>query len=158
MNLENHVWIYALEGDLDQVLVWLVIWFLWDCDIWKHCFQNIEEIDIKNKSEENKQRLKEHQKKYCKVKSSALKIFIFFCLHTIKMGDKSWFLVKKALLRNYFIKVNNQLILITKLTGKIGSFKYFIGYISNYGIIPLYIMLPKMHPFAKYFDRNLVIY
>ena len=74
------------------------------------------------------------------------------------MGDKSWFLVKKALLRIHFIKVNNQLILITKLTGKIGLFKYFIGYIGNFGIIPLYIMLPKMNPFAKYFDRNLVIY
>ena len=32
MNLENHAWIYALEGDLDQALIWLVIWFLWDCD------------------------------------------------------------------------------------------------------------------------------
>ena len=29
-------------------------------------------------SEENKQRLKEHQKNYCEVKSSALKIFFFF--------------------------------------------------------------------------------
>ena len=34
-----HVWIYAPEGDLDQALVWLVIWFLWDYDIWKYCFQ-----------------------------------------------------------------------------------------------------------------------
>ena len=48
--------------------------------------------------------------------------------------------------------------MITKLTGKIGLFKYFIGYIGNFGIIALYIMLPKMNPFAKYFDRNLVIY
>ena len=32
--------------------------------------------------------------------------------------------------------------------------KYFIGYISNSGIIPLYIILPQMNPYVKYFDKN----
>ena len=33
-------------------------------------------------------------------------------------------------------------------------FKYFIVYISNTGIIPLYIILPKMNVYVKYFDKN----
>ena len=36
--------------------------------------------------------------------------------------------------------------------GNKGVFKYFIGYISNAGIVPLYIKLPQMN--AKYFDSN----
>ena len=37
--------------------------------------------------------------------------------------------------------------------GKRG-FMYFIGYISNDGIIPLCIKFPQMNAFAKYFDNN----
>ena len=41
--------------------------------------------------------------------------------------------------------------------GNKGAFKYFIGYKSNAGIIPLYIKLPKMNAYAKYFkDSKLV--
>ena len=41
--------------------------------------------------------------------------------------------------------------------GNKGAFKHFIGYKSNAGIIPLYIKLPKMNAYAKYFkDSKLV--
>ena len=35
-----------------------------------------------------------------------------------------------------------------------GGLKYFIGYISNFGIIPLYIKIPQMNAFVKNFDSN----
>ena len=35
-----------------------------------------------------------------------------------------------------------------------GGFKYFIGHISNFGIIPLYIKIPQMNAFVKNFDSN----
>ena len=35
-----------------------------------------------------------------------------------------------------------------------GAFKHFIGYISNSGNIPLYIILPQMNAYVKYFDKN----
>ena len=38
--------------------------------------------------------------------------------------------------------------------GNKGAFQYFIGYISNVGIIPVYIKLPQIHEFVKYFDNN----
>ena len=34
------------------------------------------------------------------------------------------------------------------------AFKYFIEYVSNSGIIPLYIILPQMNAYVKYFDKN----
>ena len=37
---------------------------------------------------------------------------------------------------------------------KRGAFKYFIGYISNTSIIPLYIKHTQMNTYTKYFDRN----
>ena len=37
--------------------------------------------------------------------------------------------------------------------GRRGSFKYFIGYITNYAN-PLSIKLPQMNGYAKYFDRK----
>ena len=37
--------------------------------------------------------------------------------------------------------------------GRRGSFKYFIGYITNYAD-PLSIKLPQMNGYAKYFDRK----
>ena len=40
------------------------------------------------------------------------------------------------------------------LYGNKGAFKYFIGYISNAGIIPLCIRLPQMNVYAKYFDNG----
>ena len=39
--------------------------------------------------------------------------------------------------------------------GNKGAFKYFIGYGSNAGIIPLCIRLPQMNGYVKYFkDAN----
>ena len=35
--------------------------------------------------------------------------------------------------------------------GNKGAFKYFIGYRGNAGIIPLFIILPQMNAYAKYF-------
>ena len=35
-----------------------------------------------------------------------------------------------------------------------GGFKCFIGYRSNVGSIQLYIKLPQMNAFVKYFDDN----
>ena len=56
-------------------------------------------------------------------------------------------------------KVEIKLIVLYKKDsyGNKGAFKYFIGYKSNVGIIPLYIKLPKMNAYAKYFkDSKLV--
>ena len=41
-----------------------------------------------------------------------------------------------------------------ELYGNKGAFKYVIGYISNIDITPLYIKLPEINAFVKYFDRN----
>ena len=38
--------------------------------------------------------------------------------------------------------------------GKKDKIKYFIGYISNVGIIPLYIKLSQMNGYVKYFNDN----
>ena len=34
------------------------------------------------------------------------------------------------------------------------AFKYFVGYISNDGIIPFCVKAPQMNAFSKYFDSN----
>ena len=38
--------------------------------------------------------------------------------------------------------------------GNKGAFKYFIGYVTNAGIMPLCIRLPQMNECAKYFDNG----
>ena len=38
--------------------------------------------------------------------------------------------------------------------GNKGAFKHFIGYITNCGFIPLYIILPQMNAYVTYFDKN----
>ena len=38
--------------------------------------------------------------------------------------------------------------------GNKDAFKDFIVYISNIGIIPLFIRLPQINAFVKYFDSN----
>ena len=39
-----------------------------------------------------------------------------------------------------------------ELCGNKGVFEYFIEYISSVSIISLYIKLPQMYAFVKYFD------
>ena len=53
-------------------------------------------------------------------------------------------------------KVDIRKIMLSKKDsyGNRGAFKYFIGYISNSGIVPLYIILPQMNAYVKYFDKN----
>ena len=42
----------------------------------------------------------------------------------------------------------------TESYGNKDPFKFFIGYISNVSIVPLYIKIPQMNACAKYFYRN----
>ena len=37
---------------------------------------------------------------------------------------------------------------------KRSTFKYFVGYLSNIGIIPLYMMLPQLNAYVKYINSN----
>ena len=54
-------------------------------------------------SEENKQRLKEHQKKIIvKQKNKHKKVFIFFPLHGIKMEQKALHFGKECIIKNLF--------------------------------------------------------
>ena len=90
-----------------------------------------------NMSEENKQGLKEYQKCYSE------KILVFD---------------KKCIVNNLFQKckrpVNINEVDIKESYGNEGAFKYFIGYVSNVSIVPLYIKLLQMNAFIKYFDKN----
>ena len=40
------------------------------------------------------------------------------------------------------------------LHGNKRTFKYFIEYVTNSGIIPLYIILPQMNAYVKHFDKS----
>ena len=40
------------------------------------------------------------------------------------------------------------------LYGKKSAFEYFSGYKSEFGIVPLYIKLPQVNGYVKYFDDN----
>ena len=55
-------------------------------------------------------------------------------------------------------KVNIKIIVLSnkKSYGNKGAFKYFIGYIhqGNAFPVPLYIKLPQINAFVKYFDNN----
>ena len=96
-----------------------------------------------NMSEENKQRLKEYQKNYLKAIKSNKKIS-FFGEHYInkKPVNIDKVEIKKVMLSRKDSYSNKS------------TFKYFIEYISNDGIIPLCIKLPQMNIFAKSFDSN----
>ena len=81
------------------------------------------------------------------------------------MEEKTWILLKIILIKMHIIDKKN---LITINNGEINkmvlskkdsyrnkdAFKYFIRYISNTGIIPLYIILPQMNAYTKYFDNG----
>ena len=62
-------------------------------------------------SEENKQRLKNNKKIIVKQKNQHKKLLSFF-LFDIKMEEKFWFLIKKMLLKIYFINVKGQLVMM----------------------------------------------
>ena len=59
-------------------------------------------------------------------------------------------------IKNSFNKWKNQSVLIKQILKNEykGEFKYFIGYISNVGVIPLYIRFPQMNAFVKYWNSN----
>ena len=40
------------------------------------------------------------------------------------------------------------------LHGNKRAFKYFIEYVTNSGIIPLYITLPQIKAYVKHFDKS----
>ena len=40
------------------------------------------------------------------------------------------------------------------LHGNKRAFKYFIKYVTNSDIIPLYIILPQMNTYVKHFDKS----
>ena len=72
---------------------------------------------------------------------------------------------KKGIIKNSFHKskqrINIDKVGIKRIVfpskesyGKRGVFKYFIGYISNVGFLALYMMLPLMNSYVKYFDSN----
>ena len=80
---------------------------------------------------------------------------------------KLWFLINSVLIKTHFIKIKKtiridkadirSIVLSEKdLYGKKGSFKYFIGYISETSAfpIPLCIKAPQMNWYVKYFDSN----
>ena len=103
-------------------------------------------------SEENKQRLKD----FC------LFFFIWY-----KMEQKALSFGEDCINENDFHKngkpistdeVNiKKIVLSSKHSyGNKGSFKYFIGYINigNLFPVPLYINLPQMNGYTKYFDIN----
>ena len=74
--------------------------------------------------------------------------------------------VKECVIKNSFHKFKRpvsidkvdikKIVLSSKESyGNKGAFKYFMGYIINVVIIPLYIKLPQMNAFAKYFDSDI---
>ena len=84
-------------------------------------------------SEENKQRLKEYQKNYCKAKKISIKKNFLFYLHGIKMNKKVLIFDKQCIEKNAFNrnkipisidKVETRRIVLSKkdLYGKKGSF------------------------------------
>ena len=59
----------------------------------------------------------------------------------------------KFIVKNFFHKCKQPPMLSSKeLCGNKGVFEYFIEYISSVSIISLYIKLPQMYAFVKYFD------
>ena len=111
----------------------------------------------KNMSEENKQRLKEYQKKYCRSKKWA----------RYKKKEKALIFGEDCINNNAFHK-NKRTISIDKvdikrrvlskkdLYGNKSLFKYIIRYtyIGNVFIIPLFIRLPQVNGYVKYFDNS----
>ena len=88
----------------------------------------------------------------------------FFSLNDIKWKINVGF-DEKCIVKNLFPKYKRsinieevdikKIVLSSKeLYGNKGEFKSFIVYISNAAIVPLYIRLPQMNAFVKYFDSH----
>ena len=75
-----------------------------------------------------------------------------------KKINKSNFCKSKKLFKIDGINVNKILVSKKESYGKKNSFKYFIGYNDDDVIRPLFIKLPQMIGFAKYFDSNKTMY
>ena len=117
-------------------------------------------------SEENRQRLKEYQK-------TIVKFYLFFSLREIKW-KKILAFYKERIIKNLFPKCKTpvsidkvdfkKIVLSSKESyGNKDAYKYFIWYVGNVGIILLYIKLPQIYAFVKYFDIsnkyiNLLVY
>ena len=71
-----------------------------------------------------------------------------------KKVNKSNFYKNKRLFKIDGIDVNRILVSKENLMVKKSSFKYFIGYDDNDNIRSLYIKLPQMIGYAKYFESN----
>ena len=106
-------------------------------------------------SEENRQRLKEYQK-------TIVKFYLFFSLREIKW-KKILAFYKERIIKNLFTKCKTpvsidkvdfkKIVLSSKESyGNKDAYKYFIWYVGNVGIILLYIKLPQIYAFVKYFD------
>ena len=116
-------------------------------------------------SKKDKQRLKEYQKKLSWSKKINNKKSTFFSLNSMKMEKKVLIFGEKGVIKNSFHKskqrINIDKVGIKRIVfsskesyGKRGVFKYFIGYISIVGFLALYMMLPLMNSYVKYFDSN----
>ena len=66
---------------------------------------------------------------------------------------KSSFLKSKKLSKIYDIDINKLSVSKRELYGK-KSFKYFTGCEDNNNIRPLYVNLPQITEYAKFFDDN----
>ena len=93
------------------------------------------------------------------------KILLFFSLINIRMSEKSKnfdnknikksdFHKNKKLFRIEDIDVNKIFVSRKESYGTKNAIKYFIRYNDNNEIKPIYIELPQMVGYAKYFDDN----
>lgn len=72
-------------------------------------------------------------------------ISILIKVHSLNIKNQL-VLIKKKFKKQYYLKKNSY--------ENKDEFKYFIGYKSNDGIIPLYIKLPQVNAYDKHFDSN----
>ena len=68
--------------------------------------------------------------------------------------NKNRFLIHKEAISIDKVKIKKIVVSKKELYDIKGSYKYYIGYISNVGIIPLYKILPKMNAYTKCFNSN----
>ena len=118
-------------------------------------------------SEEDKQRLKEHQINCRRSKKNNIIISSVFFLIYIKMESKILSYDKTCIDKNEFHKETNsvntdeveidKIMLFDKTSyGNKGLFKYYIGYIHKGKAFPspLSIKLPHLTGYTKHFDNN----
>ena len=120
----------------------------------------------KNLSEEEKNKIKEYQKKryqeLIQCKKKALKKFNLSVCNTI-MSEKT-FKFNNIKIKKEFHKSKQAIDLHSIITDKIvvsdkfrhseEGFKYFIGYQEDEIVKPLCIILPKMNGYIKYFENG----